>query len=419
MNDTISCALRKFQVWGWRGVCSYLRKRVSDVFVRRELLERAKNNAGVIPERGVTVVAPLSMKYSNSKAVRDFVWGLKAAGIPFQTFDTNRRPEIPKEDYEPILTHPDDFILTRYSLVVEMFKSPLPKKLHLCRARIAFWEGETGMLDAFPYLASPEPVIAMSDFNLFQFRNELPAGTPVFKVVYPLPLDIGELESPKEVRKRWKIPPESFAVFYNFDLGSYFRKNPEAGIRAFAEAFSKEADACLVFKLKWADEHADKVARMKEIASRYGVCDRVHFVCDYLSRRDLLGLTNACDCYFSPHRAEGFGIGLGEAMLLGKPVVATDWSATTEFVLPEHAFPVPFTLVPVKAGEYFTSMGRWAKIDESAAAMALRRLYENPVLRTEKGRLARKFMLGHFSVSAFRNDVERLLDFSLTRASQA
>ena len=408
-DDTPATVLRKLRVWGWRGAASYLRIRAENAMNRRELLANARRHRGVAPVRGVTVVAPLSLKYSNSKTVRDFAWALKAAGIPFQTFDTNRRPEVPLEDYGPILTPKEDFVATKYDHVVEMFKSPFPGGLVPHRARIAFWEGAGGMLDVFPYLAKPDPVIAMSDFNAEHFRRELPATTPVFKIVYPLPLDVAGFDPPGEVRDRFGIPRDAFAVFYNFDLGSYFRKNPEAAVRSFAEAFRSEPRARLVLKLKWAAEHAGKVARLEALAGALGVRDRLVLVRDYLSRRDLHGLANACDCYFSPHRGEGFGIGIAEAMLMEKPVVATDWSATTEFVRPEHSIPVPYRLVPVGPGEYF-KMDAWADIDEPAATAALRRLFDDPALGAKLGRDARAFVLRHFSVDAVRRDVEAFLD---------
>jgi glycosyltransferase involved in cell wall biosynthesis len=410
MNNTPATYLRKLRVWGWRGVLSYLRIRAEDVRNRRDLLANARRHRNVKPARGITVVAPITLQYSNSKTVRDFVYVLKAAGIPFQTFDTNRRPKVPAEDYAGILTPKEDFVATKYDHVVEMFKSPFPEGVVPHRARIAFWEGESGMLEVFPYLAKPDPVIAMSDFNAEHFRRELPASTPVFKIVYPLPLDVAGFDSPDAVRARFGIPDDAFAVFYNFDLGSYYRKNPEAAIRAFAEAFRDVPRARLVFKLKWASEHADKVARMEALAAELGIGEQLVLVRDYLSRRDLHGLANACDCYFSPHRAEGFGIGIAEAMLLSKPVVATDWSSTTEFCRPEHSIPVPYRMVPVKPGEYFTSMKEWAEIDVPAAAAALRRLFEAPALRAELGQKARAFVLDHFSVAAVKRDVEAFLD---------
>ena len=410
MNNPPLTILRKLRVWGIRGVLSYLRIRGENFANRRELLRSARRNRGVSPTRGITVVAPLTLRYSNSKTVRDFIWALKAAGIPFQTFDTNRHPEIPVEDYADILTPKTEFVATKYDTVVEMFKSPFPDGLVPRRARIAFWEGEKGLLDIFPYLAKSDPVIAMSDFNAEQFRRELPTTTPVFKVVYPLPLDVGPVDPPGTVRARFGIPPDAFVVFFNFDIGSYHRKNPEAAVRAFAEAFRNEPRAKLVFKIKWAERFVDKMTRLESLAVECGVQDRLMVIPEYLSRRDLHSLANACDCYFSPHRAEGFGIGIAEAMLMEKPVLATDWSATTEFVRPEHAIPLPYRMVPVHAGEYFESMGEWADVDVPAAAAALRRLFENPALRIDLGRKARAFVLDHFSTAAFRADVEAFLD---------
>ena len=38
------------------------------------------------------------------------------------------------------------------------------------------------------------------------------------------------------------------------------------------------------------------------------------------------------DAYVSLHRSEGFGLTVAESMYLGKPVLSTTRSATTEFV---------------------------------------------------------------------------------------
>ena len=152
------------------------------------------------------------------------------------------------------------------------------------------------------------------------------------------------------------------------------------------------------------------MAILENLAAENSIRDRLVVIPEYLSRRDLHGLANACDCYFSPHRAEGFGIGIAEAMLMEKPVIATDWSATTEFVRSEHAIPLPYKMVPVHAGEYFESMGEWADVDVPAAAAALRRLFEDPALRADLGRKARAFVLDHFSTAAFRADIEAFLD---------
>ena len=58
-------------------------------------------------------------------------------------------------------------------------------------------------------------------------------------------------------------------------------------------------------------------------------------------------LESACDSFVSLHRAEGFGFALAECMYLGKPVIATDWSATAEFINATNGCPVRAGRCPV------------------------------------------------------------------------
>ena len=51
---------------------------------------------------------------------------------------------------------------------------------------------------------------------------------------------------------------------------------------------------------------------------------------------DVLALMEACDVYVSLHRSEGLGLAMAEAMLMGKPVVATGYSGNTEFMNEEE-----------------------------------------------------------------------------------
>jgi glycosyltransferase involved in cell wall biosynthesis len=66
---------------------------------------------------------------------------------------------------------------------------------------------------------------------------------------------------------------------------------------------------------------------------------------------DMASLLNQIDCYVSLHRSEGFGLGLAEAMLLGKPVIATGFSGNLEFMKPTNSFLVSYNLVPIQNGD--------------------------------------------------------------------
>jgi glycosyltransferase involved in cell wall biosynthesis len=68
-----------------------------------------------------------------------------------------------------------------------------------------------------------------------------------------------------------------------------------------------------------------------------------------LDRGEVLGLMQACYAYISPHRAEGFGRTIKDALMLGKPTFATDFSGNTDF---EGYVPIPWKKVRLKKGEY-------------------------------------------------------------------
>ena len=401
--------IRKIRVWGLPGIRNYLCREWTWRKARRDLIRCAARDAGTTPVRGITLIGEFKQGASNSKTNRDFAYALRDAGIPFQTYSVDWGCSIPREDYEPILTPKEKFNLHRYTHVVEMFRSPLPRELVPRCARIAFWEGEHGMFEVWPFLRGKDPLIAMSDFNQAYFAKNAD-GAPAVKILYPLrPLDFA-LPPSGEVRAHFGFAADDFIVFYNFDFGSYHRKNPGAAIRAFAAALRGKPDAKLVFKVQHASRYREFLVEVEREAAEAGIAAQFRVITEYLPHRMLYGLTAACDVYLSLHYGEGFGIGMAEAMMMGKPVVATDWSANTEFVRPGVAYPVPYRLVPIKPGEYFESMKEWAEADVDAAAAILRRLYENPAERREVGERARAFIAEHFSSENFRKSVEAFLE---------
>jgi glycosyltransferase involved in cell wall biosynthesis len=80
--------------------------------------------------------------------------------------------------------------------------------------------------------------------------------------------------------------------------------------------------------------------------------ERIHVINKVLSRDEMYGLIKVCDCYVSLHRSEGFGLGIAEAMLLGKPVIATGYSGNMDFMRPDNSCLIDYSLVDVKVAEY-------------------------------------------------------------------
>lgn len=410
---TLQHAFDAIRRYGLRGIVDFIRSRSARAAARRKMAKTLITDADWQPQPGITVIGHLSDAYSLGKVLRDFVTRLKACGIPYQTFDIGCDDPIPASEYAHLLTPASDFRLNRYSDIVGMFiLPPLPKTD--CRlSRIGFWEFESGLLAYYSEFSIPLEIIAMSDFARDVFRRQVPKSIPVQKILYPFLLNPRQEAGRNAVRTRYGIAPDDFAVFYNFSYrSSYYRKNPEAAARAFAEAFGACDQTRIVFKTMGARSCPAAVAKLHTCVEELGISERTVFIDDYMPQDELIALTAACDVYLSLHRGEGFGLGIAEAMSLGKPVVVTDYSAPTEFCNRDNALLVPYTLVPVKACEHdidaYARVKEWAEPDVHAAAAALRRLHDDHAFARELGERGRRFIEDHFSDANFRKSV---LDF--------
>ena len=400
--------LEKLRIWGIKGAVDFLIARCREKRIERFFWRNARTCPYPEPETGITVVGTLSDQGSLNKTLRDFCFSLRDAGIPFQTWDMGSRV-VPDEDVAAILTPKKEFCISRYSHLVEMIRSPVPDGIVRNRGRIVFWEFESGLLQGYPVLMERTgDVIGMSDFNYNYYKRVFKGKRNVSKILYPLRVS-GEAElSMQDARLKFGIPGNAFAVFYNFSYKSGLdRKNPEGAIRAFAKALSDKKDAMMILKTVASSEFPERVQELRGLVDVLGIADKVKFFDDYFTQRDVLNLTNACDVYLSLHRAEGFGLGIAEAMSLGKPVIVTDYSSTTEFCNASNSIPVGYKIVKMGASDnkLYSAAEKWAEPDIDEAAQSLSRLYTDPKLRSALGAAAKESILSQYSVANFRESV--------------
>ncbi|MTI44790.1 glycosyl transferase family 1 [Roseibium hamelinense] len=136
-----------------------------------------------------------------------------------------------------------------------------------------------------------------------------------------------------------------FTFGYFFDCNSLIqRKDPKALILAFLEAFANKPNAHVNLTLKYKYEPAhyvrqDEVDEFLELASKD---PRITMINEALGAEEMDQLIRSFDVFVSPHRCEGLGRGIIEAMMRGIPVAATDYSGPREFIAGGHARPLPF-----------------------------------------------------------------------------
>ena len=108
---------------------------------------------------------------------------------------------------------------------------------------------------------------------------------------------------------------------------------------------------------------------------------RIHVIDRTLPQHEHEALMARSDVVISPHRAEGFGLNLAEAMACGKAVIATGWSGNLEFMNEQNSILLPYQLTPVRdsCGIYSGfDRAQWAEAEIDAGAKALRDLYDSP-----------------------------------------
>jgi len=260
----------------------------------------------------------------------------------------------------------------------------LPKDYFSGRYNIGFWTWELPEFpdewtSAFDYL---DEVWVPSSFVYDAVVRK--STIPVVRVPY----SIRKLGVPYLDREFFQLPGHGFLFLMMYDIHSIEeRKNPKGAIRAFSEAFSStDQDVGLVIKVNNAS--AEELAMLREELAGH---KSVYIIDTVMDRYEVDSLISCCDCFVSLHRSEGFGLVVAEAMALGRPVIATNWSGNTDFMTTDNAACVDFELRqlgenygPYKAHQH------WAEPDIEHAAWWMQKLAADPAAAQKMGARAKQ-----------------------------
>jgi len=199
-------------------------------------------------------------------------------------------------------------------------------------------------------------------------------------------------------REYFGLPGDAFLFLAMFDTYSRpERKNPFGALRAFQAAFAADdVSAQLVLKVNNATP-----AAMAEIRAAVGNYQNIILLDREYSRAEVNTLIANCDCYVSLHRSEGFGFGPAEAMAVGKPIIATQWSGNIDYMRPDNSIGITYTLVTIQEDYGPYKKGQvWAEPDIADATRAMKRLAQDRDLGHKLGRNAQATIAAEFSPAA-------------------
>ena len=226
--------------------------------------------------------------------------------------------------------------------------------------------------------------------------------------VYVVPTAV-VVKAPENIdRASFGIPDSAFCVLSIFDLNSHrLRKNPEAAIKAFQLACREVQDLHLILKVNNSEMNLES---MQVLSSLLKGMDNVTMITEFLSREDLTMLQACADVFISLHRSEGLGLNLLECMLLGKPVIATNWSGNTDFMNADNSCPVDYELVLVEEtfGPYEKGQ-TWAEPAVEHAAEYIQMLAGDRDLCHQMGDAAKQTVEQMYSPERVRSSMEKRL----------
>lgn len=219
-------------------------------------------------------------------------------------------------------------------------------------------------------------------------------------------------------RPDFGLPDSRQCFFFHFDCNSTLaRKNPFAVIDAFARAFPgrRRDDVQLVMKTLNLERHPEAARALR---ARMAEVDGLIIDAD-LSVAAMGSLLAACDVYVSLHRAEGFGLGLAEAMYFAKPAVGTAYSGNLAFMSAANSCLVGYQMTKVTLGELRYNPGaevvyepgqHWADPDLDDAADWLRFCHEEPAATERLARAGAATIRERCSAAAVGGRMRELLE---------
>lgn len=152
------------------------------------------------------------------------------------------------------------------------------------------------------------------------------------------------------------------------------RKGTDVLLKAYSEEFTAADNVTLL--LKSLPSAINKIpGQVAELQQNPNLAS-IQLINQELSDHELLWLTQQSDCCVYPTRAEGFGLPIAEAMLWGKPVIATGYGAHLDFFDEQSGYVLDYSYQPA-TGSHLVDLGAyWAEPSVEHLRKLLRQAYE-------------------------------------------
>ncbi|MBT9544455.1 MAG: glycosyltransferase family 4 protein [Candidatus Sericytochromatia bacterium] len=150
---------------------------------------------------------------------------------------------------------------------------------------------------------------------------------------------------------RLKNIPQRFSFLFLAQLS--YRKGFDLVLKAFLELFAHHDDVQLLLRCYIRDGSPRDLEQVRQFISVFreqelnGLKSGHVYLLSNVADVHLPALYRSADVLLAPHRGEGWGLPIAEALSCEVPVIATGWGGIHEYLGPEHASWLNYQLAPI------------------------------------------------------------------------
>jgi glycosyltransferase involved in cell wall biosynthesis len=229
------------------------------------------------------------------------------------------------------------------------------------------------------HLNFPDTIIASS-----QWAKQILENNNLNKPIKIVPLGV-DLEIFHPVENQQKLDNFVFITIGKWEI----RKSHDIVIECFNKAFSIKDNVELWMVTHNPFLNKDQENEWLNIVQKSKMKEKIKIFPRLPSQKDLAQVISYANCGIYVSRAEGWNLELLETMSMNKPVIATNFSAHTEFCNKDNSYLVDIKQIEKAVdNKWFNGQGNWAKIGDVQKDQIIeymRYVYNNNIQENNNG----------------------------------
>ena len=254
-------------------------------------------------------------------------------------------------DYDPNINY-----LMQYSTIYSIFKESKNKTTdsdvisrNLYPPRVNDMRGTFNLLHSYGWEESEFPAEWINEFNCY-LQGITVMSSQVKKILIDnglnLPVKVSGLglDHMNEVQAStdFKVVAKKYKILH---ISSCFpRKGIDILLNAYSNSFTNSDDVSLIIKT-FDNPHNNVNELIEELKRTNAYLPDIIVIKDELTPEQIKSLYLQSDVLVSPSRGEGFGLPIAEAMLLGVPVITTNWGGQVDFCNQNNSWLIDYEFV--------------------------------------------------------------------------